>query len=276
MTATIINGRAVAKRINERTRQELAALNFAPGLGVVLVGDDPASRLYVELKEKTCRKLGLGFIRQELPSDATQDEVLNAVQALNDSELVHGIIVQLPLPDHLNTDEIIAAIEPDKDADGFHPDNAERIDIPPVLPQAVLELLLETTEELRNRRAVVLANSEIFFDQLSRVLETIGIECLMAAPNDLDAIRQADILVVAVGQPNLIRGEHIRPAEADKPGAVVVDIGTTQIDNKTVGDVDAQSVRKVAGWLTPVPGGVGPVTVAMLINNVVNLAAKNR
>jgi len=266
MSANLIDGRAVAKRINEQTRQTVAALDFTPGLGVVLVGDDPASRLYVGLKEKACRRMGLEFIQQELPSDATQDEVLRAVRALNDSELVHGIIVQLPLPEGLDVSEVIAAIEPTKDADGFHPANAERTDIPPVLPQAVLELLKETDEDLTDKKAIALANSDIFYNQLDRILKTVGIDCLMAAPHDLDAVSQADILIVAIGEPRIIRGEHI------KPGATVIDIGTTRVDNATVGDVDAESVREVAGWLTPVPGGVGPVTVAMLINNVVNLA----
>jgi len=266
MPAQLINGKKVAKRINDQTRQDIAALGFAPGLGVVLVGDDPASHLYVELKEKACRKLGVDFVRRALPADASQEEVLSAVRGLNEGTAVHGIIVQLPLPPHLDTDEIIAAIEPSKDADGFHPANDERTDLPPVLPQAVLELLRETGEDLAGKTAVVLANGEVFFDQVDRVLQAADIRTLLAAPHDLDAIQQADILIVALGQPNLIRGEHI------KPGAIVIDIGTTRVDNRTVGDVEAESVGEVAGWLTPVPGGVGPVTVATLINNVVRLA----
>jgi methylenetetrahydrofolate dehydrogenase (NADP+) / methenyltetrahydrofolate cyclohydrolase len=270
MSAHPINGRAVAKRIDEETRESLDALDFRPGLGVVLVGDDPASKLYVNLKEKACQRLGLNFMRTELPSDATSDEVLQAVKALNDSDIVHGIIVQLPLPDGLNADEIVAAIAPDKDADGFHPANRERLSVPPVLPHAVLELLRETDQTLTNKTTVVLANSEIFFDQLARTLKTEGIDALLTAPNDLAALAQADILIVAVGEPNLIRGEHV------KPDSIIIDIGTTRIGNQTIGDVNQESVAEIVGWITPVPGGVGPVTVALLINNVVKLASQSR
>jgi len=270
MSSQLLNGKTIARRINEQTRQALAELDFVPGLGVILVGNDPASQLYVGLKEKACRRLGIEFIRRDLPADATQAEVLTALRGLNEGTAIHGIIVQLPLPPHLATDEIIAAIDPRKDADGFHPANAERDDVPPVLPQAVLELLRETEQDLTDQTAVVLANSEIFFNQLERTLKTADINSVLTAPHDLTAIKEADILIVALGNPSLIRGEHI------KDGAIVIDIGTTRVDNRTVGDVDSASVQDIAGWLTPVPGGVGPVTVALLLQNVVRLAKKNQ
>ncbi|MBU0625441.1 bifunctional 5,10-methylenetetrahydrofolate dehydrogenase/5,10-methenyltetrahydrofolate cyclohydrolase [Patescibacteria group bacterium] len=266
MTAKLIDGRKVAQRINDQTRQELTALDFKPGLGVVLVGENPASKLYVGLKEKACRRLGLNFMCYALPTEATPEQILSALHELNIDDRVQGIIVQLPLPQHLDTNRIIAAIDPNKDADGFHPDNQPVGPVPAVLPAAVMELLRETGENLSGLQAIVIAKGDVLFSSLSRPLQRIGITTQLIKPTDLSLTNQADILIVAVGQPKLIRSEQV------KPGAIVIDIGTNKIADRTVGDVDADSVKKVAHWLTPVPGGVGPVTVAQLLLNVVRLA----
>ncbi|MFH1047190.1 MAG: bifunctional 5,10-methylenetetrahydrofolate dehydrogenase/5,10-methenyltetrahydrofolate cyclohydrolase [Patescibacteria group bacterium] len=270
MSAQPINGRAVAKRINAQTQQLLSELDFVPGLGVVLIGDDPASQLYVNLKEKACRKMGLNFFRHELPSGVTQPAALLTIEELNRQPLIHGMIVQLPLPPQLDTNEIIAAMDPAKDADGFHLLNLKRTDIQPVLPAAVLELLKATGEPLTNLTAAVVAKSTVLFNQVARVLQTVGIQCDHFSPADLEKTADYSILITAVGQPKLIRAQHVRH------GAIVIDIGTTRVGDKVCGDVDAESVSAKASWLTPVPGGVGPVTVAMLIHNVVKLAKKSQ
>jgi methylenetetrahydrofolate dehydrogenase (NADP+)/methenyltetrahydrofolate cyclohydrolase len=272
MSAKLLDGRTVAKNINEQTRQKLAMLDFVPGLGVVLVGTDPASHLYVRLKEKACHRLGLNFIRRLLPTDSTPEQVLAIIKELNSDSQIHGIIVQLPLPTHLPTAEIIAAIAPIKDADGFHPANQKNNLVPPVLPSAVVELLRATNQNLTGQRAVVIAKNDVFFSQMEKMLKAIDVVAKLITPDKLREsieISQADILIVAVGQPALIKAAQI------KPGAIVIDIGTNKINNQTIGDVDTESAIKIAGWLTPVPGGVGPVTVAQLLKNVVLLAEKN-
>lgn len=268
MPAQLIDGKKVAQKINDRTQRIIAELDLKPGLGVILVGNDPASKLYVNLKKKACAKAGLNFYLRELPPDATQEQVLKAVQEMNQDPKVHAMIVQLPLPAHLRTNEIIAAMKPEKDADGFHPKNRNRNDVPPVLPAATLELLWETGTDLAGKNVATISRGDVLFGQMARILRSAGMHCDHISVDEPKKATEYDIVIVAVGEPRFLKGEHV------KPESTVIDIGTTRIDGRTVGDVDFASVKEVAGWLTPVPGGVGPVTVAMLINNVAKLATR--
>lgn len=278
MSAQIIDGRAVAAKITERSRAELARLGFAPGLAAILVGDDPASRLYVGLKEKACAKLGLRFEKHLFPKDAQPAAVLAKLAELNARDDVDGILVQLPLPPQFDENAVINAIEPAKDADGFHFENLSLLlmDSPRLVPglvAGVMELLKATGEPLKDRRALVIARSRVFIAPLDKLLHDAGAKPEYVRPDYDDLavlLREADIVIVAAGQPKLITGGKI------KPGATVIDIGTNQVDGRPVGDADFESVKEVAGWLTPVPGGVGPVTVAMLLASVIRLAGQRR
>ena len=275
-----INGRQIARTIREEIKTEVAKLDFRPGLGVILVGDDPASHLYVSLKEKACRQVGLNFRKVLLPTTATESEVLAAVANLNADPAVHAFIIQLPLPEHLDEDRAIAAMLSSKDADGFHNDNLARLTagrprIYPVLPQAVMALLNSTGESLNGKKALVISNSPVFYTPLEVMLGQSGLQpkWLRADSTDLETeVRQADVLIVAAGRPGLIDGRWL------KPGAVAVDIGTNRLpDGSLIGDIDASRIPDgQSGWITPVPGGVGPMTVAMLLRNAVELARQGR
>ncbi|MFA6603468.1 MAG: bifunctional 5,10-methylenetetrahydrofolate dehydrogenase/5,10-methenyltetrahydrofolate cyclohydrolase [Patescibacteria group bacterium] len=278
MPAEMIDGKAVARKLDRETAELLAGLKFRPGLAAVLVGDDPASHLYVSLKEKACAKLGIDFRRVLLPAAAGQDEVLAAVRSLNADPGIDGIIVQLPLPAGLDADAIIGAIDPAKDADGFHPANLELLDagrprLTPGLAAGIIELARSTGADLAGLNALVIANSRIFFRPLTRTLSDAGARPSYLHPDDpklAEHCREADFVIIAVGRANFLTGALI------KPGAIIIDVGTNRVDGRLTGDVEAVSAREAAGWLTPVPGGVGPVTVAMLVRNTVELAIKRR
>ena len=275
-----INGRQIARAIREEIRTEVAKLDFRPGLGVVLVGNDPASHLYVSLKEKACRQVGLDFKKALLPATATETEVLEAVAAFNADPAIQAFIVQLPLPEQIDENRIIAAMNPKKDADGFHADNLTRLAdgrprIYPVLPQAVMVLLKSTDENLNGQKALVVSNSPVFYTPLEVMLGQSGLQpkWLAADSANLESeVRTTDVLIVAAGRPGLIDGRWL------KPGAVAVDIGTNRLpDGSLVGDIDASRIPDgQSGWITPVPGGVGPMTVAMLLRNAVELARQGR
>jgi len=271
-----IDGRRVAARIEDETRREIASLGFTPGLGVMLVGDDPASRLYVRLKRAACERAGIRFELEDFPADAREDELIDAIRGLNARDDIHAILVQLPLPDGFDTDRVIRAMDPEKDVDGFHPDNIRRLDESdgdsfPGLTEGIIDLIRETGTDFTGKRAVITANSPTFALPLEIRLRQLGALPEFAPGDSLDLasrFREADILITALGRPGLVTGDDI------KPGVILIDVGTTRVGKTVVGDVDAESVRGVAGWLTPVPGGVGPVTVAMLLKNVVRLAKK--
>jgi methylenetetrahydrofolate dehydrogenase (NADP+)/methenyltetrahydrofolate cyclohydrolase len=278
MNAKTIDGKAVARRITDEAAAELAKLGVTPGLAVVLVGDDPASHLYVRLKEKACRDIGIAFEKLFFRADADEALVLHAIAALNKRQDVDAILVQLPLPPHLDEDRVIAAIDPVKDVDGFHPENVRLLQdghprIVPGLAGGILELVRETGVTVAEKTALVVANSRAFYAPLESALAASRMWPAFALPDDASLplkTRAADVLVVAVGRPGFVTGAML------KPGAVVIDVGTNRVDGKTVGDVDAASAGEVAAHLTPVPGGVGPVTVAMLLRNAVALAAARR
>lgn len=276
MPASLIDGRALAKAIMERAARERATLDFAPGLAVVLVGDDAASHLYVNLKEKACRAAGIAFERLYFKADASQAIVVRAIQNLNRRNDVDAILVQLPLPPQLDEDAVIRAIDPAKDVDGFHPESLAALrrghpHVVPGLAAGILALAKAPGEPLKGKSALVIANSPTFFEPLDIVLGAAGMRTAYMPPTPDAAAKaqNADLLIVAIGKAGAITSDMV------KPGAIVIDVGTNRVDGKTVGDADP-SVMNVAGHVTPVPGGVGPMTVAMLVHNAVALAERRR
>lgn len=269
-----IDGHRVAERIEEETRREIDGLGLKPGLGVILVGDDPASHLYVKLKRKACERVGIRFELKSFAAGAGEDEIVAAVRELNDSKDVDAILIQLPLPEGVDTDTVIRSMDPSKDVDGFHPENIRRLRDTdaygmPGLTEGIIDLLRETGTDMNMKRVVIASNSPTFALPLEMRLRQLGAlpEFVRGDAPDITAqFRDADVIISALGRPGLITADDI------KEGAILIDVGTTKVSKKTVGDVDAESVEGKAGWLTPVPGGVGPVTVAMLLKNVVRLA----
>ncbi|OGL74663.1 hypothetical protein A3C96_01825 [Candidatus Uhrbacteria bacterium RIFCSPHIGHO2_02_FULL_60_10] len=279
MPTRLIDGKSIAARIREDAKTQIRQLGFTPGLGVLLVGDDSASHLYVGLKEKACLASGIKMEKKLLPTAATEAEVLAVIAGFNGRPDIDAVLVQLPLPPHLDEDHIIAAIDPQKDVDGFNPDKVaafrrgERGALPPGLAAGIMELIIATDVDIVSHRAVVLANSLVFFEPLAAILKRSAVNSEFVRPDDEELVaktRTADILIVAIGRPGFVKGEMC------KPGAIVIDVGTNRVDGRTVGDVDAASVRNIIAHLSPVPGGVGPMTVAMLIANVVELAKRRR
>jgi methylenetetrahydrofolate dehydrogenase (NADP+)/methenyltetrahydrofolate cyclohydrolase len=270
----LIDGRKLALRIREELKKDVAALPRPPKLGVILVGDDAASHTYVNLKKKAAHEAGILTDIRHLEIHTPESEILRIIEEWNQDTTLDGILVQLPLPEGYDTDTIIAAIDPKKDADGFHPMNVEQLlagqgtIIPPV-HEGILRLIAETPLIVNNARAVVIGNSEIFTAPLVHLLKTAGCIVTHFHPDELDreTLAKAHIIISAVGRPGLIRRGMV---SAD---TCIIDVGTTRLeDGRIVGDVDAESLAPVEGWLSPVPGGVGPMTIAMLLKNVVMLA----
>lgn len=261
-----IDGRALAALIRAKIAEGIARAGFRPGLGVVLVGGDPASHLYVALKEKACAEAGIFFERLDFRRDAAQDEVLKAVRRLNQDPAIDAILVQLPLPPQLDADAVVAAIDPRKDVDGFHPENLraylEGSGPMPGLVEAI-SLLLDDAGAPSHGLACVKANSAVFSMPVEVMLERRG----LSSTEDCAA---ADVVVTALGKPKSLTTDQV------KPGAIVIDVGTSRVEGKTVGDADAAGLEGVAGALTPVPGGVGPMTVALLIKKAFELARERR
>ncbi|NLY43618.1 MAG: bifunctional methylenetetrahydrofolate dehydrogenase/methenyltetrahydrofolate cyclohydrolase FolD [Clostridiaceae bacterium] len=280
MSAKIIDGKKIASDIRNSLKNQVDNMKkegIFPGLAVVLVGNDPASRIYVNSKKKACEEIGIHSEEYALPEETTQDELLKLVRMLNEKEDIHGILVQLPLPKHLNEEEVINAISPSKDVDAFHPINVGKImlgkyDFLPCTPAGVMELIKEAGVSVEGKECVVVGRSNIVGKPLAMLLlqqnGTVTI-CHSKTKNLKEVCRRADILVVAVGKAKLITGDMI------KPGAVVIDVGINRLENKKlVGDVDFDSAVEVAGAITPVPGGVGPMTIAMLMKNTVKAAQR--
>ena len=274
----LLSGKEVSARIKGELKTEVAALKekgIFPGLAVVIVGDDPASRVYVNSKKKNCEELGIYSEEYALPENTSENELLQLIKKLNKKEDINGILVQLPLPRHINEENIINAIDPKKDVDAFHPANVGKImignyDFVPCTPAGVMELIKESGIEVCGKECVVVGRSNIVGKPQAMLLlhqnGTVTI-CHSRTKNLKETVKKADILVVAVGKPNFITGDMI------KPGAVVIDVGINRIaDKKLVGDVDFESCEKIAGAITPVPGGVGPMTIAMLMRNTVKAA----
>ncbi|GIO00142.1 bifunctional methylenetetrahydrofolate dehydrogenase/methenyltetrahydrofolate cyclohydrolase FolD [Brevibacillus laterosporus] len=274
MTAQVINGKEFAKSYRERIKQEVAELvdkGIQPGLAVVLVGDDPASQTYVNGKIKACEETGIYSKSFRLESNVTQQEVVDLVTELNQDPNIHGILVQLPLPKHMNEEAIIDTISPEKDVDGFHPISVGNLSIGketflPCTPHGVIELIKSTGISMEGKHAVVVGRSNIVGKPVSLLLlhenATVTM-CHSRTKNLEEHTRQADILVVAVGIAHLIKKEHV------KDGAIVIDVGMNRLDGKLTGDVLFDEVKEVASHITPVPGGVGPMTITMLMQNTV-------
>ena len=285
MTATIIDGRAAAAALRGEIAGEVARFTAAtgrkPGLAVVLVGEDPASSVYIRSKGKATTDAGMASFEHRLPATTSQDELLALVDRLNADLAVDGILVQLPLPPQIDADRVITRIDPDKDVDGFHPVNAGRLatgldGFVPCTPDGCLKLLRATLGSLSGKEAVVIGRSNIVGKPMALLLlgESCTVTIAHSRTRDLEAVvRRADIVVAAVGRAEMVKGEWL------KPGATVIDVGINRVEGqdgktKLVGDVDFASASAVAGAITPVPGGVGPMTIACLIRNTLVSAAR--
>ena len=287
MTAKIIDGTAIAEQIRSEVAREVAAMvaagKPAPGLATVLVGENPASQVYVRSKQKACQEVGIQSFGHNLPANIPQTELEDIIKKLNDDPRVNGILVQLPLPSGLNEERVLNTISLEKDVDGFHPVNIGRLAqkgreplFVPCTPSGVMYLLGTVMDSLEGVRAVVLGRSNIVGMPVALLLvranATMTI-CHSRSKNLSEIVREADVLVAAVGKPAMVRGSWV------KPGAVVIDVGINRVEDATrprgyrlVGDVCFDEVKEVAGAITPVPGGVGPMTIAMLLKNTLHAA----
>ena len=290
MTAEIIDGKQVAADMRAQLKANVTQLKekgIVPGLGVVLIGDDPASRSYVTAKEKACDNIGIYSEDIRIPAETGQDELMALIDKLNNNPKINGILVQLPLPKHLDENEVLLAIDPSKDVDGFHPVNVGKMMLGqkaflPCTPHGVIQLLLQKNVKIEGAEAVIVGRSNIVGKPLANMLiqksptgnATVTV-CHTRTKNLADHTRKADILIAAAGAPNMITADMV------KDGAVVIDVGVNRVDDPTkkrgyrlTGDVDFEAVKEKASLITPVPGGVGPMTITMLLYNTVESAEK--
>jgi methylenetetrahydrofolate dehydrogenase (NADP+)/methenyltetrahydrofolate cyclohydrolase len=278
MAATVIDGKAVAASVRERVAREVEELSSTlgrpPGLATVLVGDDPASAIYVRRKREACEEVGISSIHHEPGGSISQEALLELVRELNGSDEVDGILVQLPLPDQIDADAIVTALDPDKDVDGLTPTSAGRLargepGLVPCTPQGVMELLASAGVDPAGKEAVIVGRSNLvgrpLFSLLLGANATVTV-CHSRTADLGEVCRRAEILIAAAGRARLVTADMIRP------GAAVIDVGTNRTDDGLVGDVDFEAAKEVAGAITPVPGGVGPMTIAMLLANTVSAA----
>jgi methylenetetrahydrofolate dehydrogenase (NADP+) / methenyltetrahydrofolate cyclohydrolase len=278
--ATIIDGKAIAAKLRAEIATEAAALaarGVRPGLAVVLVGEDPASKVYVSMKEKACAEAGIFSDEYKLHAETTEADLLALIDRLNNDPKIHGILVQLPLPKHINTEKVLEAISPHKDVDGFHPYNVGRLVVgkplfQPCTPYGVMMMLKECGVELSGKEVVVVGRSNIVGKPVAFMClqQNATVTLCHSRTRDLPAkVRAADVVIAAVGQPEMIKGDWIRE------GAVVIDVGVNRVgDKKLVGDVEYAAASERASAITPVPGGVGPMTITMLLYNTVESAKK--
>ncbi|MBI5327332.1 MAG: bifunctional methylenetetrahydrofolate dehydrogenase/methenyltetrahydrofolate cyclohydrolase FolD [Deltaproteobacteria bacterium] len=280
--ANIIDGKAVAQKFKNKLKSEIDFLkshDLKPCLAVVLVGNNPASLVYVKAKGKVCEEMGITSLQYNFHKDIVQEELLWQIYQLNNDPKVHGILAQLPLPDHLDEELVLEAISPEKDVDGFHPVNVGRLVIgkplfQPCTPLGIIKLLEDTNIDLSGKEAVIAGRSNIVGKPIAMMLlqknATVTI-CHSKTLNLQEKIKRADVVIAAVGRPNMIKGEWI------KQGAVVVDVGVNRLDNgKLAGDVEFDEACQRAAFITPVPGGVGPMTIAMLMYNTIEAAKRQR
>ena len=282
MSAKILDGKALSARIKDELKDEVVALKqqgINPCLAVIIVGDDPASRVYVNNKKAACEYIGIKSLEYALDAETTQAELIELIDTLNADASVDGILVQLPLPAHLDEKEVLNRINPDKDVDAFHPVNVGKImigdfDFLPCTPAGVMELIKESGVEISGKQCVVVGRSNIVGKPQSMLLlhqnGTVTI-CHSRTKNLTEVCKTADILVAAVGRPGFITSDMV------KEGAVVIDVGINRgADGKLCGDVDFEPVKEIAGAITPVPGGVGPMTISMLMRNTLTAAKKHK
>ncbi|MGB6041612.1 MAG: bifunctional methylenetetrahydrofolate dehydrogenase/methenyltetrahydrofolate cyclohydrolase FolD [Pirellulales bacterium] len=284
MSARILDGKAIARQIEAEIADQVVDFiqnnALQPCLAAVLVGGDPASEVYVRNKRKACDRANIESQLHRLPADVGEDDLLRVIAKLNKADDVHGILVQLPLPDHLDASRILQAVNPLKDVDAFHPENVGRIvqgqpRFLPCTPHGIQQLLLRENIPLAGSHVVVVGRSDIVGKPIANMLMQRGrggdatVTVCHSRTADLPAVtRLADILIVAIGRPRFVTADMV------KPGAIVIDVGINRVDNRLVGDVDFDGVREVAAAITPVPGGVGPLTVAMLMHNTYQAAQK--
>ncbi len=280
--ATIIDGKAVAREVRKEVKVEIEGLKrrweMTPGLAVVLAGDDPSSHIYVRNKEKACQEVGIRSYQHFLPASVSEKELFELIQTLNQDKKIHGILVQLPLPAHIRADKILGAVSPQKDIDGFHPVNQGLLlqgaeGFKPCTPMGILKLLESAGCDPKGKNAVVVGRSNIVGKPIALMLlarhATVTI-CHSRTPQLRDEISRADIVVVAIGKAGLVRGDWI------KPGAVVIDVGVNRLPSgKLVGDVEFEGAKERASWISPVPGGVGPMTICMLLFNTLRAAKES-
>lgn len=279
MAAKILDGKVLSAEIREEVRkrvEKMKACGVTPGLAVILVGDDPASEIYVRNKGKGCEETGMLSRTIRMESSTTQEQLEAAIQQLNKDPAIHGILVQLPLPGHLDENAALAKILPEKDVDGFHLVNAGHLmtgteGVLPCTPKGALYMIKSTGETLSGREAVVIGRSNIVGKPMAMLLlqENCTVTVCHSRTKDLaEHTRRADILVAAVGKAGFVTADMV------KPGAIVIDVGINRVDGKVCGDVDFEKVREKAGWITPVPGGVGKMTIAMLLSNTADAAER--
>ena len=281
MPAQIIDGKALALSIREQIGKDVADLlnttGVKPGLAAILVGDDPASAVYVRNKKTACDKAGLYVDEYKLPVKTTQNELLALIDKMNADPKIHGILVQLPLPEHINSKVVLEAVSPEKDADGFHPFNVGRLVeghpvFVPCTPKGVMKMIDITGQKIEGKRAVVIGRSNIVGKPVALLLmhANATVTVCHSRTKDLAAVcREANIVIAAIGRPQFVTRDMIRE------DAIVIDVGINRTDEgRLVGDVDFESVKEQAGWITPVPGGVGPMTIAMLLQNTLESAKR--
>ena len=276
----ILDGKKLSNKIKNEIKIEadkLKSYGVTPGLAVILVGNDPASQVYVNMKAKACKESGIYSIVHEFPESISENELLDTIKRINQNPNIHGLLIQLPLPKHIDTTKVLEAVAPEKDVDGFHPYNVGRLvagldSFAPCTPLGVMELFKEYNIDVKGLNACVVGASNIVGKPMQALLlnqfATVDI-CHIYTKNLKEHTERADIVVVGVGKPNLITADMV------KEGAIVVDIGINRLENgKLVGDVDFENVSKKASFITPVPGGVGPMTIAMLLKNTIKAAKK--
>ncbi len=276
--AQIIDGKALSKEIRLELTEEVAQMKeeqgIVPGLAVVLVGEDPASTVYVRNKEKACGEVGMYSEVYRLPKETSEEDVLLLISKLNEDSKIHGILVQLPVPDHIDESKVLNNIDPKKDVDGFHPVNVGKLfsgedAFVPCTPLGVMEMLHRNNVEIKGKEAVIIGRSNIVGKPMAALLlqEHATVTICHSRTADLKAhAKNADILVVATGRANMVTGDMV------KPGATVIDVGINRVDDVLVGDVNFEEAKEVAGLITPVPGGVGPMTITMLLKNTLKAA----
>jgi len=281
MTARIIDGKAISQEVRGEWKlraDALKARGITPGLAVIIVGEDPASKVYVGNKIKACAELGIYSEHIELPGDTSEAALLEQIAKLNADPKIHGFLIQLPVPRHINSNKVLLAISPNKDVDGFHPMNVGELvtgtpQFQPCTPFGVMKLLEKSGVAIEGKHAVIVGRSNIVGKPMALMLLQKNATVTICTSKTVDLAkftRDADILVVATGKPQMITGDMI------KPGAAVIDVGINRLPNgKLVGDVDFDSAKEVAGWITPVPGGVGPMTITMLLASTVMAAERS-
>jgi methylenetetrahydrofolate dehydrogenase (NADP+)/methenyltetrahydrofolate cyclohydrolase len=281
MAAKIIDGKTIAQQVRAEWKvraDALKARGITPGLAVIIVGEDPASKVYVANKVKACAELGLHSEHITMPAETSEAALLAKIAELNRDTRIHGILVQLPVPKHIDSNKVLNAISPEKDVDGFHPENVGALvtgnmRFAPCTPYGSMKLLEKSGVAIEGKHAVVVGRSNIVGKPMALLLLQANATVTICTSKTVDLAkftRDADILVVATGKPKMITGDMI------KPGAAVIDVGINRLpDGKLCGDVDFDSAREVAGWITPVPGGVGPMTITMLVANTVQAAERS-